>query len=342
MKVFVSWSGERSQILARSLHEWLPLVLHYVRPWLSEADVSAGDRWAQEIAKELESSNFGIICVTPENVASPWILFEAGALAKSMQGARVIPLLFNLEFSDVTGPLAQFQAKKITKGGMGEVVQSINHATDQAIPDDRAKQLFNALWPELEKKFNSIPDKMPAEKHVRPPHEILEELVTGVRGLDSRFRDLEGTLNESPARSRRKGMRRTHPGMLEEMAHLASLMTEESNDPIVLLMFGSLVRDDLPWFYELIKDAYREIKDGDPKTGQKAMTRLRRAARMLRRGPFMELMMEDSKEAHVLAMEFPMVLDRVLQRIDVKRLPEDGSTLSTAVLEEDKESGELE
>lgn len=70
--------------------------------------------------------------MTPESVCSPWILFEAGALAKSMQGAKVIPLLFNLEFSDITGPLAQFQAKKVERGGLGEVIQAINHATDQA------------------------------------------------------------------------------------------------------------------------------------------------------------------------------------------------------------------
>ena len=124
MKVFISWSGTRSQALAQGLHEWLPLVLHYVKPWLSEADVAAGDRWAQEVAKELEASNFGIICVTPENVGAPWVLFEAGALAKSMQGGRVIPLLFNLEHSDITGPLAQFQAKKVASSGLSEVVQS--------------------------------------------------------------------------------------------------------------------------------------------------------------------------------------------------------------------------
>ena len=97
-------------------------MLPYVQPWLSQSNIPAGERWAQEVAKELESSNFGIICVTPENLGSPWILFEAGALAKSLQGAKVIPLLYGLEFSDVTGPLAQFQAKKLGKEGLSEIV----------------------------------------------------------------------------------------------------------------------------------------------------------------------------------------------------------------------------
>ena len=75
MKVFISWSGERSHALAQALHDWIPLVLHNVEPWLSEADIEAGERWADAVAKELSDSNFGIICVTRENVGSPWVLF---------------------------------------------------------------------------------------------------------------------------------------------------------------------------------------------------------------------------------------------------------------------------
>jgi hypothetical protein len=38
MKIFISWSSERSHLLAQALHESLPLLLHYVKPWLSQAD----------------------------------------------------------------------------------------------------------------------------------------------------------------------------------------------------------------------------------------------------------------------------------------------------------------
>lgn len=70
MKVFISWSGPRSKSLADALREWLPLVLQYVEPFVSDKDISAGDRWAQAIADELEASNFGIIYVTPEKLRS--------------------------------------------------------------------------------------------------------------------------------------------------------------------------------------------------------------------------------------------------------------------------------
>src|SRR5262249_38502632 len=117
----------------------------------------AGQRWAEKVAKELEVSNFGIICVTQENVASPWVLFEAGALAKSLQGSRVIPLLLDLEFRDVTGPLAQFQAKKVDQSGLFEVVQSWSHLGHEPGPASRVKQRVDALWADVEKKVPAVP-----------------------------------------------------------------------------------------------------------------------------------------------------------------------------------------
>ncbi|SUS06828.1 conserved hypothetical protein [uncultured Defluviicoccus sp.] len=316
MKVFISWSGERSHLLAQALHGWLPLVLHYVKPWLSEADVAAGERWAQAVAQELESSNFGIICVTPENFGSPWVLFEAGALAKSMQGAKVIPLLFNLEFSDVSGPLAQFQAKKVERGGLAEVINSINQSAEQGVPEDRTRQLFAALWPEFEKQLESIPAQALTKKHMRPQHEILEELVTGVRGLDSRVRDLEGLVSEQGARSVRRRFRSFHPMMFEEMALMVS---EEGDDPISLLMFGGLLRDDFPWLYEIVMEAYRQVRDGDERAAQRAIERLRRVTKAIERGPIREAFAGGSKEAHMMMMELPMMLDRFLHRFDSRR-----------------------
>ena len=315
MKIFISWSGERSNVLAQALHDSLPLVLHYVKPWLSHADIRAGDRWAQEVAKELESSNFGIICVTPENLNSAWILFEAGALAKSLEGGKVIPLLLGLELSDISGPLSQFQAKKLGKDGLAEIVQSINQSASSPEPEDRWRRLFASLWSsEIEKKIEAIPAQAPGEKRARPQHEILEELVTTVRGVEGRFRELEDSVSEGP-RSRRRRFRPFHPMMLEDMMQMVS---EDGKDPIALLMLGSMVRDDLPWLYEVIVEVYREVRSGDTKVARRAIERLRSLSKMLHRGPFIEEF-ASSKESHMMLMELPAMLDQLLHRIEPRR-----------------------
>lgn len=82
MKLFLSWSGPASHKIAETFREWLPLILQHVEPYIS-SEINKGARWTSDIALELQSSNFGLIFVTPENRDAPWIMFEAGALAKA-------------------------------------------------------------------------------------------------------------------------------------------------------------------------------------------------------------------------------------------------------------------
>ena len=125
MKIFISWSGQRSKIVAEALWKWIPKVIQSVKPWISSEDIYAGNRWNQEIATELEQSNFGIICLTPENMNKPWILFEAGALAKTINETLVCPYLINLKSSEIKGPLTQFQSVEYTKSGTLNLMTSV-------------------------------------------------------------------------------------------------------------------------------------------------------------------------------------------------------------------------
>lgn len=303
MKVFISWSGERSHALADALHDWMPLVLHYVEPWLSQADIEAGQRWADQVAKELEACNFGILCVTHENVSSPWVLFEAGALAKSMQGSRVIPLLLGLEFRDITGPLAQFQAKKIDRTGLFEVIQSLNQSSQHPVPEARVTQLFDALWPDLEKKVAAIPSLAIPAKHSRPQPEILEELVTSVRTLESKFREMA---DDGP-RALRSRSRRFHPMMIHELTRMVG---SKRGDPIGLLIIASMFREEAPWMYELGMEAYRTAKDGTPEDALAARRRFTKAADVMRHGSFgSEDLGVDSKIFHMMMRDFNHFLE---------------------------------
>jgi hypothetical protein len=72
MKVFLGWSGALSHQVAIAFYKWLPQVIQSVKPSISSEAIAKGSRWASTIAKELESTRFGIICVTTENANSPW------------------------------------------------------------------------------------------------------------------------------------------------------------------------------------------------------------------------------------------------------------------------------
>jgi len=70
MKLFVSWSGDRSKDLASALKHWLPDVFPGLQVWMSDHDIDAGARWGAELEKEIGECKLGIICLTPESLQS--------------------------------------------------------------------------------------------------------------------------------------------------------------------------------------------------------------------------------------------------------------------------------
>ena len=99
MKVFISWSGNKSHKVAMIFREWLPSVIQSLEPYVSSEDIDKGARWSSDIAKELEDSTFGILCVT-------------------MDKSFVTPFLFDIKRSEVNGPILQFQSTVFEKEDM--------------------------------------------------------------------------------------------------------------------------------------------------------------------------------------------------------------------------------
>jgi len=189
MKVFLSWSGERSRLIAEILRGWLPLVIQAVKPWLSASDIDKGTRWSSDIATQLEETSFGIICLTPENLDAPWIQFEAGALSKTIDGAFVCPYLFEVEPSDIKGPLVQFQTTRATKEDTKNLVNTINSLLQESIPEVQLNKVFEMWWPDFEEKLGAVNNKI--KEHIqikRSDRELLEEILDTLR---SQTRDKE-------------------------------------------------------------------------------------------------------------------------------------------------------
>ncbi|OJJ10695.1 hypothetical protein BKI51_12240 [Alphaproteobacteria bacterium AO1-B] len=193
MKLFISWSGPRSRHIAEALAAWLPMVFETVKPWISSNDIEIGQRWSSEIAGQLDKTQFGIVCVTPENKTAPWIQFEAGALAKSVDSGRVVPLLWEVRPSDLSnaGPLSQFQAKTVSNEGIRDIVLGLNKLLEDPRSEDVLNTVVDALWPKFEDQLGTMPPANEAvETEHRPMQDVLEDLVSIVRRLDHRIRGL--------------------------------------------------------------------------------------------------------------------------------------------------------
>ena len=188
MRVFLSWSGLRSKRVATHLRDWLADVMPVVvEPWMSEADIAAGKRWGHEIDAQLSESTFGIVCLTAANQSAPWLLFEAGALAKSVSDSNVCPYLIDVQPQDLApSPLTQFQAKRADEVGTWDLVRSINTALGPAAFDDtRLKKHFDKWWPDLRSELSNLPTDREQAVSERSPDEMLVEVLEIARRIDT-------------------------------------------------------------------------------------------------------------------------------------------------------------
>ncbi|HNB24115.1 MAG TPA: toll-Interleukin receptor [Candidatus Melainabacteria bacterium] len=194
MNVFLSWSGERSKAVANLLNDWLCCVIQASKPWISTRDLDRGSLWFGEINNQLKDTTVGIICLTQENKTRPWILFEAGALAKGLSTSRVCTLLIDLESKDIEDPLAQFNHTHPTRESILELVKTLNRTlADNGLDNRILEQVFNTYWPQFENRFSEIISTtatLPPFKP-RPNEDVLGEILENTRMLNSRIRRLE-------------------------------------------------------------------------------------------------------------------------------------------------------
>jgi hypothetical protein len=195
MKVFMSWSGDRSKAAAELLHDWVKCVIQASKPWISTRGIGRGAVWFTEINNELKDTSVGIICLTHQNKASPWILFEAGALAKGLTTNRVCTFLVDLQPNDVEDPLAQFNHTTPTRDGMWNLVLTLNSSLESMLDGPTLAAVFERFWPDFEEKFRAILATHPQQAQVtaRTENSILEEILQTTRGLDKRLRSVEAS-----------------------------------------------------------------------------------------------------------------------------------------------------
>ena len=149
MKVFVSWSGELSCQIAEVLKKWIPCIIQSVDVFFSPEDIEKGDNWDKTISSELSECKYGIICLTSDNTSAPWINFEAGAIAKSLD-SKVTALMVNIKPSDIKGPLSRYQATRFEKADFFQLIESINTVLDTPLDSKVLENTFNAMWDSLE------------------------------------------------------------------------------------------------------------------------------------------------------------------------------------------------
>lgn len=229
--------------------------------------IEYGVEWYPEIMKKLETASDVVCLLTPSSVNRPWILYEAG-VAKGKLDTPVHGLALGIPIAKAsTGPFAQFQNSDDEEhsliGLVAQLVKRIPNAEpDQDVVRDqviifkaKVKTILDGTQPETEVSK--------AESDETSVVKIFEEIKLMYQDLPSRV----AHRMERPLPTKR--FRRLPARMLSELAERAG---GDPDDPVAILMAGSLFRDDFPWVYELAVETYHAARSSkaNPKVGELA------------------------------------------------------------------------
>ena len=182
MRVFIGWSGDRSRLVAGGLKSLLEYTFEGIDVFVSDY-IEPGEAWGPRLQNELEQSQFGILCLTAENFDAPWLLFEAGAMAKKFESSRtrVVPYLIDtLPEASVRSPLSQFQQGHADREGTLFLVKSINALRESPQASDRLEKIFKGGWSEFEQTMKALPVHAGRPHDARSDREILEAILQQV------------------------------------------------------------------------------------------------------------------------------------------------------------------
>jgi len=339
MKVFISWSGNKSHKVALVFRDWLPSVIQSIEPYVSSEDIDKGARWSTDIAKELEDSTFGILCVTKENLEAPWLSFEAGALSKTMDNSFVSPFLFDIKRSEVKGPILQFQSTIFQKEDVKKLLATLNKACGEGnILDNRLNKAFDVWYPTLEEELNKIRDVQEENEESKESNstlshssEILEEILDLSRNNQRLLRNPDTKIYESIEELKklsyeqidrseknsevnmRKMSRNLQPMFIDELLHIC--MRERKN-PYGFLIALSFFKQDFPWIYDTGKELLDLLKSNvDKDTKIDSINEFKEMMEFTFQHPMMKELYGNRKEYMIHMKEMPYMLMRYIDDI---------------------------
>ncbi len=167
--MFICWSGPRSLELAERLRTFLVEAIPSLKGRVfSSPQIEKGARWFEEVLRHLEAAQVGLICLTAENLTSPWLHFEAGALLKGLHKnppmddtaavdtteSRIFTYLHGVTAASLSGPLAQYQSTSTTRSDTRSLVRTLSKILT---PGDRSyRELFDRHWPAFDRDLKKL------------------------------------------------------------------------------------------------------------------------------------------------------------------------------------------
>jgi hypothetical protein len=102
-----------------------------------------------------------------------------------------VPLAVDLAPADIANPLGQFQAIRLNKDDIGDLLTSMSEVCSTKVSSETLRKTVEKWWPDLEAGLEALAerkyDSAPAvARPARSDRELLEEVLDSVRGIARR------------------------------------------------------------------------------------------------------------------------------------------------------------
>lgn len=214
-----------------------------------QGGIPVGTEWNRVMLENLRQAKTVVALLTPRSLGRPWILFEVG-YAKRRSGIRVFGLALGVSRKEASdGPFSSMQNSEDSEAGITKMVVELLSYHLGSAPEEKA------ILP-LVKAFRRSMGKY-LGKEASAAAKKAESGASGDREKGVQEESREGPL----------GYERTlGPAFFKEFP----LTTARGFDALGWLVFIAMIRNEVPWVYEIGLELYKALGSRDEKEVRRA------------------------------------------------------------------------
>lgn len=271
--------------------------------------IEYGVEWYPEIIKNIQEASDVVCLLTKGSVNRPWILFEAG-MAKGALETPILGVALGIPLKEASsGPFAQFQNCADDEESLTKLVFQLVSRIPNSEPDEdtikfQVGKFKDSIAKILNNNFESTEEEIPPFSNKdNSSAKLFEEIKVMFKDLPSRIEN-----NIYPEFGNRKKWR-YHSVKVEE------IMGMSKNTKIGILVGLNMLRDGMPWLYDMGIETLRNIDSNySVKEKEKSVREFRDLISMTSMNPMLfELVGSNFKGDFNMFEEIPRLLMREME-----------------------------
>jgi len=273
--------------------------------------IEYGIEWYPEIIKNIQEASDVVCLLTENSVNRPWILFEAG-MAKGKLNTPILGVALGITLKNAsTGPFAQFQNCGDDEDSLTKLVLQLLDRIPNSEPDEetiktQVKSFKEKITKILASSSTKQQDAQPEKKTEDDSNsKLFEEIKVMFKDLPER---IDNNLRVDKRIRRR---RKLHPMMIEELMHMSR------NSTLGIMMALSLLKDSMPWIYDMGIEVIKTIKSAKTKDAKmRAISEFNEIIEMSAHHPIMREFYNEEDD-FMFFREIPRMLMKNMERLAI-------------------------